>query len=206
MTFNHRVGAEGYGHFEGAVPNRALLDQVAALEWVRDNIAAFGGDPGRVTVSASPRGRERGRAARDAGRPAVPPGRGAERRRPPLPAARLGRPDHGQARRKLGIEATAEEFAAVPLDALLPAQAGLRGEIGARPDPALWGEAALNMMPFEPVLDELPLPDADCGVELLTGSNREEYRLFLVPTERLHVLPRTKLRTATAVRTASIRT
>ena len=50
VTFNYRVGVEGFAHIEGAPANRGLLDQVAALEWVRDNIRAFGGDPARVTV------------------------------------------------------------------------------------------------------------------------------------------------------------
>ncbi len=50
VTFNYRVGAEGFAQIEGAPANRGLLDQVAALEWVRDNIRAFGGDPERVTV------------------------------------------------------------------------------------------------------------------------------------------------------------
>src|SRR5262245_9443576 len=50
VTFNHRVGVEGYTYLPGVPANRALLDQVAALRWVRENIAAFGGDPDRVTV------------------------------------------------------------------------------------------------------------------------------------------------------------
>lgn len=50
VTFNYRVGIEGFAHIEGAPANRGLLDQVAALEWVRDNIASFGGDRGRVTL------------------------------------------------------------------------------------------------------------------------------------------------------------
>lgn len=50
VTFNYRVGLEGFGYVEGTPANRGLLDQVAALEWVRDNIAAFGGDPSLVTV------------------------------------------------------------------------------------------------------------------------------------------------------------
>ena len=54
------------------------------------------------------------------------------------------------------------------------------------------------MMPFEPVTDGLRLPAPECGVELLVGSNREEYRLFLVPTERLDVLSERKLRATAA--------
>ena len=50
VTFNHRVGVEAYAWLPGVPANRALLDQVAALRWVRENIAAFGGDPDRVTV------------------------------------------------------------------------------------------------------------------------------------------------------------
>ncbi|MEV6238542.1 carboxylesterase family protein [Lentzea sp. NPDC051838] len=50
VTFNYRVGIEGFALVEGTPANRGLLDQVAALEWVRDNIGAFGGDPGRVTI------------------------------------------------------------------------------------------------------------------------------------------------------------
>src|SRR6478672_9802172 len=45
VTFNYRVGIEGFAQIEGAPANRGLLDQVAAIEWVRDNIRAFGGDP-----------------------------------------------------------------------------------------------------------------------------------------------------------------
>ncbi|MFM9615106.1 carboxylesterase family protein [Streptomyces niveiscabiei] len=50
LLVNYRVGAEGFALVEGAPANPGLLDQVAALERVRDSIAGFGGDPGRVTV------------------------------------------------------------------------------------------------------------------------------------------------------------
>ena len=46
VSINYRPGSEGFLHLRDAVPNRGLLDQVAALEWVRDNISAFGGDIG----------------------------------------------------------------------------------------------------------------------------------------------------------------
>jgi para-nitrobenzyl esterase len=52
VTFNYRLNAFGYIDFSefDADNNLGLRDQVAALEWVRDNISAFGGDPANVTV------------------------------------------------------------------------------------------------------------------------------------------------------------
>ena len=56
VSINHRLGPLGYAHFGAAGEkfaasgNVGMLDCVAALEWVRDNIANFGGDPGNVTI------------------------------------------------------------------------------------------------------------------------------------------------------------
>ena len=57
VTFNYRLGALGYVHLNGICGeefrdacNAGVRDQIAALEWVRDNIDRFGGDPGNVTV------------------------------------------------------------------------------------------------------------------------------------------------------------
>ncbi len=57
VTINYRLGALGFLNLNevtgGRIPangNEGLLDQVKALEWVRDNIEAFGGDPRRVTI------------------------------------------------------------------------------------------------------------------------------------------------------------
>ncbi len=50
VTINYRVGAEGFLSLGKGNANRGLLDQVAALQWVQENIAAFGGDPGNVTI------------------------------------------------------------------------------------------------------------------------------------------------------------
>lgn len=50
VSINYRFGAEGFLELDGAPSNRGLLDWIAALRWVRDEGAAFGGDPTRVTV------------------------------------------------------------------------------------------------------------------------------------------------------------
>ena len=63
VTFNYRVGPLGFLHLDdlfddfSGTGNLGIRDQIFLLRWVRDNIAAFGGDPDRVTVSASRRAR-----------------------------------------------------------------------------------------------------------------------------------------------------
>ncbi|MFF2774013.1 carboxylesterase/lipase family protein [Streptomyces sp. NPDC058052] len=56
VTLNHRLGFEGFGQVPGAPANRGLLDQVAALRWIRENIATFGGDPDSVTLAGQSSG------------------------------------------------------------------------------------------------------------------------------------------------------
>ena len=58
VSIAYRLGFDGYGWVDGsdAPFNRAVLDQVLALEWVRDNIASFGGDPGEVTIGGQSAG------------------------------------------------------------------------------------------------------------------------------------------------------
>ncbi|MER6775906.1 MULTISPECIES: carboxylesterase family protein [unclassified Streptomyces] len=74
VTVNYRLGPLGYLYFgeDGAGGNFWLTDQLAALRWVRDNIAAFGGDPDAITLAGQSGGAFSVAAlagARPAGRP-----------------------------------------------------------------------------------------------------------------------------------------
>ncbi|MFF4183417.1 carboxylesterase/lipase family protein [Streptomyces sp. NPDC001691] len=192
VTFNHRVGAEGYGHFEGAVPNRALLDQVAALEWVRDNIAGFGGDPDRVTVFGESAG-----AGAIAALLAMPRAAGLFHRAvaQSVPgtffSAALAADVGASVAAELGMPATLEALAPVAPLALRDAADAVLGKItqyGAR-----WGLISHAHLPFAPVVDGEVLPCTPWEAlrsgrgrdpELITGHTRDEARLFTVVAGR----------------------
>lgn len=56
VTISYRLGFEGFGWIDGAPSNRGVRDWLLALEWVQQNIAAFGGDPARVTIAGQSAG------------------------------------------------------------------------------------------------------------------------------------------------------
>lgn len=56
VTISYRLGFDGFGWIEDAPSNRGVRDWLLALEWVQRNIAAFGGDPARVTIAGQSAG------------------------------------------------------------------------------------------------------------------------------------------------------
>ena len=186
VTINYRLGALGFlGHRELAGPdgllgNWGLQDQLAALRWVRENIAVFGGDPGNVTIFGESAGgfsvaallgtpAAKGlfrRAIVQSGGVHVHTVEEAEQSANRLVAA-------------LGLAAcTREALEGVPASELVAATE----ELGKRrPDPGM------IPLPFLPVVDGVLLPDhplsavangAAAGIDLLIGTNRDELTLF----------------------------
>jgi len=193
VSINYRLGIDGFALLPDAPPNRGLLDQVAALEWVRDNIAAFGGDPANVTIFGESAG-----AMSVATLLGMPRARGLFRRVIAQSGAAQAGADPADARlvtgelsTMLGFDATAASLAGLPLDKLITAQAVVRDAMAAAPDPARWGASVVaTAMAFLPVVDGdvLPMhPQAalaaghGADVPLLAGTNTEEFRLFAVP-------------------------
>jgi para-nitrobenzyl esterase len=191
VTINYRVGVEGFLYLGDGVANLGLLDQIAALEWVRDNIAAFSGDPGAVTIFGESAG------AMSVGTLlTMPRAKGLFRRaiiqsgNTPIvtsaaTAARIGQ----RLAEKLDVAANRQSIASVSPERVFKAQAEMRDELITQTDPAFWGEVALSFLPWAPTVDgqTIPGPPIDriragegAEVDLLVGTNTEETRLFLL--------------------------
>lgn len=56
VSLSYRLGFDGFGWIDGAPSNRGVRDWIAGLEWVQQNIAAFGGDQARVTIAGQSAG------------------------------------------------------------------------------------------------------------------------------------------------------
>ncbi|WP_345983206.1 carboxylesterase family protein [Streptomyces sp. DSS69] len=196
VSVNYRLGVEGFGLFPDAPANRGLLDQLAALEWVRDNIAGFGGDPDRVTVAGESAG-----AVSIAALLATDRAAGLFRRavlQSGAPAALTPEAARGTTEliaKRLDVPATAAALAAVDPEALLTAQTEVTSG----------GNPLTGRNSFQLVVDgELLIQDpADAlraggaaGIDLLMGTNTEEYRLWFVPGGLTERLSRLKLRLA----------
>jgi len=185
VTLNYRLGALGFLHladlggraWEGS-GNTGLLDQVAALRWVRENVAAFGGDPARVTVFGESAG-----AMSISTLLAMPAADGLFSRAILQSGAATFVQDRATAN-ALAVEVLDElgvphddlgRLAEQPVDAVLDAQVaagGRRGGVG---------------LAFVPVVDGATLPHhpeealgggAAPEVPVLIGTTRDEMRLF----------------------------
>jgi para-nitrobenzyl esterase len=188
VTFNYRVGMEGFAHLADAPVNRGLLDQVAALEWVRDNIVGFGGDPDRVTIFGESAG-----GGSVAALLAMPRAAGlfrgavAQSAQGTFFSRELAADIAGVCATEVGLRPTAADLAG--LDPARLAAAGDAVLAAATARAGRWGSAGYRSIVFAPVVDGDILPatpwqalaaGAARDVALLAGHTRDEQRLFTV--------------------------
>ncbi len=196
VSLSYRLGFDGFGWMADAPTNRGLRDLLLGLQWVQGNIAAFGGDPARVTIAgqsaggsavlallASPlaAGLFSGAIAHSAADLSL----GLAR------AEQLGRDLATQA----GVEPTREEWSSLTEDAVLDAQAAFMAPTQAPPaTPADQVRTTLCSrgvgLPFVPLVgdDVLPLEITDAlsrgmgtDVALLAGTVAHEFTMAALP-------------------------
>ena len=186
VTINYRLGAFGFVNLNevtgGRIPatgNEGLLDQVKALEWVRDNIERFGGDPGRVTIFGESAGGMSVGAlmafepAAGLFHRAIPQSGACNTANPLSKAAEIGQALLDAA--GVSANASADELLAIAPEKLVDAGTAASAQFG-------------GAMIFQPCIDgtllsDLPLDSvkggsAD-GIEVMVGATRDEWRLFL---------------------------
>jgi para-nitrobenzyl esterase len=192
VSINYRLGALGFAHLaelggadyatSGSV---GIQDQIAALRWVRENVAAFGGDPQRVTIAGeSAGGMSVGILLGAAGasglfRGAIPQSGAAQHVAKPTAAAEAAR----RFARALGAGGIGDLLRA-SAERVLAAQAAVEKESLAG---ELADETGIRGMPFLPVVDGRAIPEpplaairagAARGVNVLVGTNADEMTLF----------------------------
>ncbi|MGI5340903.1 carboxylesterase/lipase family protein [Streptomyces sp. CA-181903] len=192
VTVTYRLGALGYARLGDVLPgagpgNQGLLDQLRALRWVRENVAAFGGDPDRVTVAGQSAGAASLVALLSGSEGGSGLFRGAILQSHPG-GMRPQTPDEAAAKGALLLDALgvpagrAADARALPVTDVLAAQDAV-----ARRSPA----GFLDVTPtFQLVADgRMVAPDPEAaigaagahGVRLLIGTTRDEGAAFFAP-------------------------
>ena len=187
VTINYRLGALGFLHLAelageefADAANAGMLDQVAALEWVRDNIAGFGGDPANVTIfGESAGGMSVGTLL------GMPAARGLFHKAIAQSGAAHSASDAPAATHIARL--VCEELGLVPGDGAGLRRAPVEAILEAQARCALRTQRE-QLLPFCPVVDGRALPeppiDAIRGglsreVAVIAGFTRDEWKLFL---------------------------
>ena len=191
VTHNHRLNVYGYLNLAGiggekfaASANVGMLDIVAVLEWVRDNIATFGGDPGSVTIFG-----QSGGGGKVIALMAMPSAKGLFHRaiNQSGPFLKALSPDYSGHVAELLMEelglskSQASELQKIPVDRISGAAVEAMKKMP-RPQPSLrdtfgerdWGPTVdgrvLPHHPFDP-----GAPSLSADVPLITGTNLHEF-------------------------------
>ncbi|KQR82319.1 carboxylesterase/lipase family protein [Sphingomonas sp. Leaf343] len=192
VAINYRMGLDGFLPIPGVPTNLGLRDILAAMEWVQREVAAFGGDPGNVTIFGESAG-----AMAIADLVTSPLAKGLFRRAIVQSGHGGMTRDIGVAQRLvakmaklLGVAATRDGFAAAPAEAVLDAiervslpttRLDLRGPDGREP---VFGISRFVPVHGDDVLPAEPLAALTTGagaeIDVLIGSNAEEMNLYLV--------------------------
>ncbi|MEV8372150.1 carboxylesterase family protein [Kribbella sp. NPDC056861] len=184
VGINYRVGIDGFLYLGEEAENLGLQDQTAALKWVQANIAAFGGDPGRVTIFG-----QSGGAVSVMAQLGMPASRGLFSQAIAQSGCSMAQVDAEEAMRitrkvarKLGVAPTVEGMSGVPLDRTVAETERIlqRFALGL----ALRDKRSMLLSPFRgvhgtPTLPLSPYDTAragqdDPGVRLLAGTVRNE--------------------------------
>src|ERR1700678_1962790 len=197
VTINHRLGPLGFLHLAELTGddryrdsgNAGMLDIVLALQWVRDNIAGFGGDPARVMVFG-----DSGGGSKTSVLMAMPAAKGLFHRAAVMsgPLIQSSLPDLATANaeqllRRLGIAVSdVDKLHDVPVKQLLHAGAA----VGVPITSGLASAAgAGQFMPFQPVVDGRALPShpmdpgaspAGADVPVLVGSTKDDMKMMML--------------------------
>jgi para-nitrobenzyl esterase len=193
VTINHRLGAPGYmylgdlaGEAYAASGNVGMLDIVEALKWVRDNIAAFGGDSGNVTIFG-----ESGGGAKVSVLMAMPAAHGLFHKAiiQSGPAVTVMNRDDAtetatMVLKELGLDAKQiDKLQNVPAEDLIKRQSAVLAKVGF----GLGALANRRRLGFNPVVDghalphhpfEPVAPKISANIPLMIGTNKDEILLF----------------------------
>ncbi|HUR76263.1 MAG TPA: carboxylesterase family protein [Sporichthya sp.] len=184
VSIVYRLGLEGFLSVPGGDANPGMRDQLAALAWVQDEIAVFGGDPDNVTAFGQSAGAitlgllASSKVFNGLTQRVISQSGGLALTHSRDQGARIA----AAVADRLGIPPTLEAFAELPIGDVIAVQAAMGPgsvDLGPEPDPALGLVLLLPVRDGEVVPDEPLSGIAASGIDLMVGDTTEEGNLYV---------------------------